>query len=74
LTAAIHRLGPKVRSTILLRDIEEKSVEETAQILGTSTGAVKARVFQGRRKLRRSVNARVLWGIYATGPAEAQHC
>lgn len=74
LTAAIHRLGPKVRSTILLRDIEEKSVEETAQILGTSTGAVKARVFQGRRKLRRSVNARVLWGIYATGPAEAQRC
>jgi RNA polymerase sigma-70 factor (ECF subfamily) len=73
LTAAIHRLGPKVRSTILLRDIEEKSVEETAQILGTSTGAVKARVFQGRRRLRRSV-ARVLWGIYATGPAEAQHC
>ncbi len=74
LTAAIQRLGPKVRSTILLRDIEEKSVEETAQILGTSTGAVKARVFQGRRRLRRSVNARVLWGIYATGAAEAQHC
>ena len=73
LTAAIHRLGPKIRSTILLRDIEEKSVEETAQILGASTGAVKARVFQGRRRLRRSV-ARVLWGNYATGPAAAQHC
>jgi len=74
LTAAIHRLGPKVRSTILLRDIEEKSVEETAQILGTSTGAVKARIFQGRRKLRRSVNARLLWGTYTPGPAAAQHC
>src|SRR5712664_2512570 len=36
LTEAINRLGPKIRSTILLRDIEEKSVEETAQILGTS--------------------------------------
>jgi RNA polymerase sigma-70 factor (ECF subfamily) len=62
LTAAINRLGPKVRSTILLRDIEEKSACETAQILGTSIGAVKARVFQGRRKLRRAVNARLLWG------------
>jgi RNA polymerase sigma-70 factor (ECF subfamily) len=61
LTAAINRLRPKVRRTILLRDIEERSVEETAQILGTSIGAVKARVFQGRRKLRRTVNARLLW-------------
>jgi RNA polymerase sigma factor (sigma-70 family) len=67
LTAAINRLGPRVRRTILLRDIEERSAEETAQILGTSIGAVKARVFQGRRKLRRTVNARLLWGVYAAG-------
>jgi RNA polymerase sigma-70 factor (ECF subfamily) len=74
LTTAINRLGPKVRSTILHRDIEERSAEETAQILGTSIGAVKARLFQGRRKLRRSVNARLLWGVYAAGPAEARRC
>ena len=74
LTAAINRLGPRVRSTILLRDIEERSAEETARILGTSIGAVKARVFQGRRKLRRSMNARLLWGVYAAGPGEAQRC
>jgi RNA polymerase sigma-70 factor, ECF subfamily len=55
LTMAINRLGPKIRSTILLRDIEERSAKETAQILGTSISAVKARVFHGRRKLRRSV-------------------
>jgi RNA polymerase sigma-70 factor, ECF subfamily len=65
LTAAINRLGPKIRSTILLRDIEERSVKETAQILGTSTTAVKARVFQGRRKLRGSVNPGLLRGVYA---------
>jgi RNA polymerase sigma-70 factor (ECF subfamily) len=74
LTAAINRLGPKVRRTILLRDIEERSAEETAQILGTSIGAVKARVFQGRRKLRRTVNARLLWGVYAAGSRQAQRC
>ena len=74
LTAAIHRLKPKVRRTILLRDIEERSAEETAQILGTSIGAVKARVFQGRRKLRRAVNAQLLWGVYAAGSGEAQRC
>jgi RNA polymerase sigma-70 factor (ECF subfamily) len=74
LTAAINRLGPRVRSTILLREIEERSAEETAHMLGTSIGAVKARVFQGRRKLRRSMNARLLWGVYAAGPGEAQRC
>jgi len=74
LTAAINRLGPRVRRTILLRDIEERSAEETARILGTSIGAVKARVFQGRRKLRRTVNARLLWGVYAAGSREAQRC
>jgi len=71
LTEAINRLGPKIRSTIFLRDIEERSVEETAQILGTSIGAVKARVFQGRRRLRRTVNPWIFRGVYEAGRAEA---
>jgi RNA polymerase sigma-70 factor, ECF subfamily len=74
LTAAINRLGPKVRRTILLRDMEERSIEETAQILGTSISAVKARVFHGRRKLRRTVNPGLLPGVYEYGRAEAQRC
>jgi RNA polymerase sigma-70 factor (ECF subfamily) len=74
LTKAINRLNPIIRRTILLRDIEERSVEETAQILGTSISAVKARVFQGRRKLRRTVNPGLLPGVYEYGRAEAQRC
>jgi len=35
-TDAINRLGPTIRTAILIRDIEERSVKETAQILGTS--------------------------------------
>ena len=69
LTTAINRLRPRVRRTILLRDIEERSAAETAKILGASIGAVKARVFQGRRKLRRTVNAGLLWGVCAAGQA-----
>jgi RNA polymerase sigma-70 factor (ECF subfamily) len=72
LTEAINRLGPKIRSTILLRHIQDRSVEETAQILGTSVSAVKARVFQGRRKLRETVNPGLLRALYAAGRAEAQ--
>jgi RNA polymerase sigma factor (sigma-70 family) len=74
LTEAINRLGPTIRTTILLRDIEERSVKETAQILGASITAVKARVFQGRRKLRESVHRGLHRGVYADGRVEAQHC
>jgi RNA polymerase sigma-70 factor, ECF subfamily len=71
LTEAINRLGPKIRRTILLRDIEERSIEETAQILGASVGVVKSRLFQGRRKLRASVSPRLMWEVYTSGPVEA---
>jgi RNA polymerase sigma-70 factor (ECF subfamily) len=64
LTEAINRLGPTIRTAILLRDIEERSVKETAQILGASITAVKARVFQGRRKLRGTVNPGLMQGVY----------
>jgi RNA polymerase sigma-70 factor (ECF subfamily) len=72
LTKAINRLGPKVRRTILLRDIEERSVEETARIMGISISAVKARVFQGRRRLRQTVNPALLIGFCAPDPEAAQ--
>ena len=74
LTEAINRLGPTMRTTILLRDIEEQSVKDTAQILGTSITAVKARVFQGRRKLRRTLNSGFLRGLYTVAQPEAQRC
>jgi len=72
LAEAINRLGPKVRTAILLRDIEERSVEETAQILGTTRSAVKARVFQGRRKLRRIITPGQPWESYASRTRQAQ--
>jgi RNA polymerase sigma-70 factor (ECF subfamily) len=73
LAKAINCLGPKIRTTIVLRDMEERSLEETAQILGASISAVKARVFQGRRKLRGTVNPELLRGAYMAGRAQAQH-
>jgi len=73
LASAINRLGPKIRKAILLRDIEERSDEETERILGTTIGAVKARVFQGRRKLRAAVNSGLLRD-YSVDWAETQRC
>ena len=71
LTKAINQLSPKTRTTILLRNVEERSLEETAEILGTSLGVVKSRLFQGRRKLRRTLNPGLLWGVPMPGRARA---
>jgi RNA polymerase sigma-70 factor (ECF subfamily) len=72
LTAAINRLRPTIRRTMMLRDIEERSVEETARILGTSISAVKARLFYGRQRLRQTVNSGFLRGIYLARRAQTQ--
>jgi RNA polymerase sigma-70 factor, ECF subfamily len=71
LTEAINRLGPRIRKTVFLRDIEERSLEETAEILGTTIGAVKSRLFQARQKLRGTVNPGLLWGVCSAAPTEA---
>jgi RNA polymerase sigma-70 factor, ECF subfamily len=66
LAKAINCLGPTVRRTIVLRDIEDRSMEETAQILGTSISAVKSRLFHGRRQLSLAANRGGLCKVYAT--------
>jgi RNA polymerase sigma-70 factor (ECF subfamily) len=52
LSSAIGELPPLMREVIQLRELEERSMEETAQILGISVNAAKGRVFHARRKLR----------------------
>src|SRR5246500_824445 len=49
---AINELAPGMRKAIELRELGERSSEETAQIMGISVSAVKARVFHGKKKLR----------------------
>jgi RNA polymerase sigma-70 factor (ECF subfamily) len=49
---SIDMLPDDYRSVILLRDIEELSTEETAEILETTPGAVKTRLHRARQALR----------------------
>jgi RNA polymerase sigma-70 factor, ECF subfamily len=51
LSAAINELTPRMRRAIELHELEERSSQETARLMGISVGAVKGRVFHGRRKL-----------------------
>jgi RNA polymerase sigma-70 factor (ECF subfamily) len=52
LFAAMNELTPGIRTAIQLRELDELSTEETARAMGLSVGAVKGRVFHGRRRLR----------------------
>lgn len=49
---SIHRLPANYRKVLLLRDIEELGVEETAKALGTTPNAAKIRLHRARKALR----------------------
>ena len=51
--SAISGLRPRARNVVELFHLQEHSIRETAQILGISTGAVKARMFHAKIKLHR---------------------
>ena len=53
LNTAILGLRPRARRVVELHQLQEHSVEETAQVLGISTAAVKAGMFHARAALRR---------------------
>jgi RNA polymerase sigma-70 factor, ECF subfamily len=55
LSAAISELKPRTRTAIELRELGQLSTRETARRMGLSVGAVKTRVFHGRRKLRETL-------------------
>jgi RNA polymerase sigma-70 factor (ECF subfamily) len=56
LSKVIEQLEPLYRVVFILRDVEEVSTEETAQILGISIPAVKSRLLRARLKLRELMN------------------
>ena len=55
LSAALEKLRPGLRRAIELKEVAELSTEETARRMGLSVGAVKARLFHGRRQLRKAL-------------------
>jgi RNA polymerase sigma-70 factor (ECF subfamily) len=61
LSAAMNRLTPRIRKAIELRELGELSTEEAARVMGLSVGAVKARVFHGRRKLHKLLRRESAW-------------
>jgi RNA polymerase sigma-70 factor, ECF subfamily len=49
----LRKIPEPYRSTVILRDLEEMSYEEIAEVLDISLGTVKSRLTRGREALRR---------------------
>ncbi len=54
---ALRQVGEPYRTALILRDIEEMSYEEIADVLSISLGTVKSRITRGRDALRRKLTA-----------------
>jgi RNA polymerase sigma-70 factor (ECF subfamily) len=55
LSSAMNQLTPAIRTAIQLRELDERSIKESAQMMGVSVAAAKSRVLRGRRKLRKTL-------------------
>jgi RNA polymerase sigma-70 factor (ECF subfamily) len=56
---ALADLNPSFRAAVVLRDIEDLSYEEIAEILQVSLGTVKSRILRGREALRKALAGRL---------------
>jgi RNA polymerase sigma-70 factor (ECF subfamily) len=53
LQAALQKLSPELRETVILRDLQEMEYREIAQVLQVPEGTVKSRLNRGRAELAR---------------------
>ena len=67
---AILRLPPHHRSIIVLRDIEDLSYEEIAEILEIGLGTVKSRLYRARSALSANLASLELFHHRGVGPGE----
>ena len=59
LEEALAGINPVFRAALVLREIEDMSYDEIAEILEVSIGTVKSRIVRGREALRRNLATRL---------------
>ncbi len=60
---ALTKINPLFRTAVVLRDIQNMTYEEIADILQISLGTVKSRILRGREALRRELNGQANPGL-----------
>lgn len=67
----LKALAEPYRTTVILRDIEELSYEQIAEVMQTGLGTVKSRLVRGREALRKRLQRHLpAFGIAPADPAE----
>jgi len=67
----LRALAEPYRTTVILRDIEELSYEQIAEVMQTSLGTVKSRLVRGREALRKRLQRHLAeFGMEAGAAAE----
>ena len=62
------------RTAVILRDIEELSYEQLAEVMNVSLGTVKSRLVRGRNALRKRLERHVpAFGVNVAGTHEKKH-
>ncbi len=56
---ALAQINPLFRAAVVLRDLEDMSYEEVAEVLEVSLGTVKSRILRGREALRAELEAKL---------------
>jgi len=64
---AVRTLRPSLRKVVEFGQLEDRSWKETADLLGVTLSAAKARLFHARQLLRRSQKLRGLYGYEPSG-------
>src|SRR5262249_61736008 len=59
LRVGIQNLRPAIRTALEIRELQERSIKETAKPKGMSVPATKARIFHAKRILRKSLRRRI---------------
>ncbi len=71
---AVDDLPEAFRLVFILREIEERSVEETAALLSVRPETVKTRLHRARRLLRRALDRRLVWAVGEAFPFLGSRC
>ena len=72
--AALETIRPEFRSAVELVDVEERSYQEAAELLGCPIGTIMSRLHRGRRALREQLRGYAFEEGYVSEPSPAMAC
>jgi RNA polymerase sigma-70 factor (ECF subfamily) len=71
---AIDSLPEIFRVVFVMRDVEDLSIEETADFLGLPPATVKTRLHRARRQLRQALDERLASTLTEAFPFDGKRC